>query len=233
MNNISFLIKTGEKIAIVGRNGSGKTTLARLLLRLYDLEKGELKYNKVSVKYLNLEEYRNKYSVVLQDYKLFSASIGENVLGDRYSPQQDKGFVTENLKKAGLFEKFYTEDLTYENQLTRLFDPEGVVLSGGEEQKMALARAFAKNGELIIFDEPSSSLDAISESLFYKTMFDSIEDKTVIMITHRLAVTRMADRILYIENGRIEEEGSHDELIKQNGKYAKMFSLQAAKYRED
>lgn len=230
LDHVSLDIRKGQRIAIVGRNGSGKTTLAKIMFRLYDLERGELRYNDIPVKMFDLIEYRKHYAAILQDFKLFSASLGENVLGDLYDPLKDRTAVTEGLKKAGIFEKFEGESSAYQCQLTRLFDENGIVLSGGEAQKVALARAFARDGELILCDEPSSSLDAVSEYFFHKTIFEVTKGKTVIIISHRLTMAKMADLILYVENGKIVEKGSHNELLQQNGKYAEMFYLQAEKY---
>ncbi|MBQ3183921.1 MAG: ABC transporter ATP-binding protein [Clostridia bacterium] len=231
LKGVDFEIKRGEKIAIVGYNGAGKTTLIKLLMRLYDPSKGRIEYNGRNIKDYKLDEYRNNFGTIFQDYKVFAATVAENVLGGEYTPDKEKA-VLDALHRATFDDKLAELPNGIHSNLTREFDEEGVNLSGGEAQKIAIARAFARDCDLIIMDEPSSALDPISEYELNHSIKENSKDKTVIFISHRLSTTRMADRIYMFEDGRIVEQGSHDELMKQNGKYAYMFNLQAEKYKQ-
>lgn len=224
IDGISFEIKPYEKIALVGYNGAGKTTLTSLLLRLYDVNSGSIKIGERDIRNETVESHRNRFSAVFQDFQIFSASVGENVA---LSKDFDEGRVNKALSAAG-----FTKDLPdgLDTILLREFDENGIMLSGGEQQKIAIARAFYKNCPYIILDEPSANLDSISEYELNHAIMTEAVDKTVIFISHRLSTTRHADRILMMENGKIIESGNHDELMALNGKYAEMFNLQAEKY---
>lgn len=230
LNGVDIEIKRGEKIAIVGYNGAGKTTLIKLLMRLYDPSSGAIEYNGVDAREYDLTEYRSNFGTIFQDYKVFAATIAENVLGEEYSPDKEQ-IVLDALHRATFDTKLEGLDNGIQTELTREFDEEGVNLSGGEAQKIAIARAFARECDIIIMDEPSSALDPISEYELNHSIKDNARDKTVIFISHRLSTTRMADRIYMFEDGRVVEHGTHDELMEQGGKYAYMFELQAQKYR--
>ncbi|MBR6682269.1 MAG: ABC transporter ATP-binding protein [Clostridia bacterium] len=232
LKNVSLSIKAGEKIALVGYNGAGKTTLIKLIMRLYDVTDGEILYNGTNIKEFDVDEYRNKIGVVFQDYKIFAASIAENVMNGEYSSQTDTQTVLDALEKADFTDKLKMLENGIDTHLTREFDEEGTNLSGGEQQKIAIARVFAKNCDLMILDEPSSALDPIAEYKLNQAITEKTKDKTVIFIAHRLSTTRMADRIYMFESGKIVEEGSHEELMKLNGKYAEMFNVQAEKYAQ-
>ena len=231
LSNISFHIKPGEKIALVGHNGAGKSTLIKLILRLYDASKGKLLLEGRDIKEYTLESYRNMFGVVFQDYQLFAASIGENVVLDRSTGLEED--IIEALDKSGFRDKLESLPDGIYTQLTREFYKTGVNLSGGEGQKVAIARVFQRNCSYVILDEPSSALDPQSEYEINQRMFDVANQKTVIFISHRLSSTVMADRIFMLEKGKIIESGSHLELMQQNGKYATMFRLQAEKYLKD
>ncbi|MBQ6708648.1 MAG: ABC transporter ATP-binding protein, partial [Clostridia bacterium] len=215
----------GEKIALVGYNGAGKTTLTNLLLRLYDVDSGEIIIDGRNIKEETISSHRNRFAAVFQDFKIFSATIGENVALDI---DYDKDRVENALNHAG-FKKELPDGV--DTVLLREFNDEGMMLSGGEEQKVAIARAFYKQCPYVILDEPSANLDPISEYELNQSMIEAAEDKTVIFISHRLSTTRNADRIFMMEKGRIIESGSHEELMKLNGQYAYMFNLQAEKYQ--
>ncbi len=230
LKGVNFEIKKGEKIAIVGYNGAGKTTLIKLLMRLYDPSNGHIEYNGRDIKDYKLDEYRNNFGTIFQDYKVFAATVAENVLGGEYTPEKEK-VVLDALHRATFDDKLAELPNGIHTNLTREFDEEGVNLSGGEAQKIAIARAFARDCDIIIMDEPSSALDPISEYELNHSIKENSKDKTVIFISHRLSTTRMADRIYMFEDGRIIEQGSHEELMKLNGKYAYMFNLQAEKYK--
>lgn len=229
LKNVSLKLNKGEKIALVGYNGAGKTTLIKLLMRLYDPSSGEVKMNGINIKEFDLADYRKRIGTVFQDYKIFAKSIAENVMNGPYD-ESKKGTVLSALNAAGFSEKLSELDNGIDTQLTREFDDNGTNLSGGESQKVAIARVFAKPFELIIMDEPSSALDPIAEYELNQAILKYASDKTVIFISHRLSTTRMADKIYMFDSGRLIEEGSHDELMEINGKYAEMFNLQAEKY---
>lgn len=232
LKNVSLTLKKGEKIAIVGYNGAGKTTLIKLLMRLYDPTQGQILMNGVDIKEFDIEQYRNKIGSVFQDFKIFAATIAENVMNGEYDEKTDEQTVKDALDGAGFSEKLSTLDGGINTTLTREFDDKGTNLSGGESQKVAIARVFAKPFELIIMDEPSSALDPVAEYELNQAISEYASDKTVIFISHRLSTTRLADRIYMFDAGRLIECGSHDALMENGGKYAEMFELQAQKYAE-
>lgn len=229
LKNVSFSIKKGEKVAIVGYNGAGKTTLIKLLLRLYDPSDGEIDINGIDIRSLSLEDYRDKYGTVFQDFQIFAATIAENVIAGEYTEDMEERVLTA-LKQSTFDDKLATLKDGINTPLTREFDDNGVNLSGGEAQKIAIARVFAHNGEVIVMDEPSSALDPMSEYRLNQTILSYAKDKSVIFISHRLSTTRMADRILMFADGELIEDGSHEELMRMDGKYAEMFNMQAEKY---
>lgn len=224
LDGISFEIKPYEKVALVGYNGAGKTTLTNLLLRLYDVSGGSVEIGGRDIREETVESHRDRFAAVFQDFQIFSASVGENVA---LSIEYDEERVWEALKAAG-FDKELPKGL--ETILLREFDEEGLMLSGGEQQKIAIARAFYKDCPYVILDEPSANLDPVSEYELNHAMMTGAEHKTVIFISHRLSTTRNADKIFMMEKGKIIESGSHEELMNLNGKYAEMFNLQAEKY---
>lgn len=230
LKNVSLKLSKGEKIAIVGYNGAGKTTLIKLLMRLYDPTEGQILMNGRDIRDYELDAYREKIGVVFQDFKIYAASIAENVMNGDYDPERDREKVMHALDAAGFSEKLSELENGIDTTLTREFDKKGTNLSGGEGQKVAIARVFARDYELIIMDEPSSALDPIAEYELNNSILEYAADKTVIFISHRLSTTRMADRIYMFDGGRLSEVGSHDELMEKNGKYAEMFRLQAEKY---
>ena len=238
LQGIDMEIKRGEKIAIVGYNGAGKTTLTKLLMRLYDPTGGEILYNGKALSEYNIDSLRNRVAAVFQDYKIFAATIAENVIGgqmpeDENENQRARQKVLEALEKSTFSDKLGKLPGGIDTPLTREFADDGTCLSGGESQKVAIARAFYKDADLIILDEPSSALDPNAEYELNRAIAKYAADKTVIFISHRLSTTCHADRIYMFDNGKIVESGSHAELIAKNGKYAYMFNLQAEKYRNN
>lgn len=232
LKGLDLEIKKGEKVAFVGYNGAGKTTLIKLLMRLYDTTSGEILYNGRNIKEFAPEKYREHIGAVFQDYKVFAATIAENVMGGEYT-DADEEAVLSALRAASFDEKLKQLPNGIHSQLTTEFSKDGVGLSGGESQKIAIARVFARPFELIIMDEPSSALDPIAEYELNKSILENVDGRTVIFISHRLSTTRMADKIYMFDSGEIVESGSHDELMKLNGKYAEMYRVQSKQYRTE
>lgn len=225
LKNINITLNPYEKIALVGYNGAGKTTLTNLLLRLYDVTNGEILIGGRNIKDETIKSHRNRFSAVFQDFQLFAATLGENVALDT---DYNENEVMQALKHSD-FDKELPNGV--HTEVLREFDDSGMMFSGGEAQKITVARAFYKNCPYVIMDEPSANLDPVAEYNLNKSMTEVAKNKTVIFISHRLSTTRHADRIYVMENGEIVENGTHDELMSQNGKYAYMFNLQAEKYR--
>lgn len=226
LSDINLTIQPYEKIALVGYNGAGKTTLTNLLLRLYDATDGEIDIDGVDIRDVTLKSHRDRFAGVFQDFQMFACSVGENVALDT-NPDSER--VMTALRHSG-FDKPLKNGT--DTQLLREFDDDGIITSGGEAQKIAIARAFYKKCPYVILDEPSANLDPIAEYRLNQAMLEAAQDKTVIFISHRLSTTINADKIYVMENGRIIESGSHSELMEQNGTYAYMFNLQAEKYRK-
>ena len=224
LKNINLTIEPYEKIALVGYNGAGKTTLTNLLLRLYEPTEGGIYIGGKNIKDVTLESHKDRFSAVFQDFQTYACTIGENVALD---VNPDEGRVIQALKHSG-FSKPLKNGV--DTEILREFDDNGTMLSGGESQKMAVARAFYKDCPYAILDEPSANLDPIAEYELNKTMLEAAEHKTVIFISHRLSTTVGADKIYVMANGEILESGTHAELMEKNGTYAYMFNLQAEKY---
>lgn len=230
LQEIDMTIHRKEKIAIVGHNGAGKTTFVKLLMRLYDVSEGEILYFGRNVRELDLPEYRKLYGTAFQDYQVFAMTVAENVLMRRPEGEADYRKAEDCLRRAGVYEKVSGLPHGMDTILTKEFAEDGAVLSGGELQKIAVARAFAKEYQIAIFDEPSSALDPVAEYRLYENILQGCADKTVLFISHRLSTAALADRIYLFENGRIVEQGSHEMLMRQNGRYADMFRKQAENY---
>ena len=233
LNNISLMIHPGERVALVGYNGAGKTTLIKLIMRLYDPNEGEILYNGIDIRDYDVHEYRSRIGTIFQDFRIFAATVGENVVLDKDEEtieKESRPAVLKALEYSGFKERLDKLSNGLATELTTEFEQEGIDLSGGESQKLAIARAFFKDAHMVILDEPSSALDPIAEYQLNKTMLQAAEGKSVVFISHRLSTTRHADRILMMENGRVIEEGNHDELIRLQGKYAAMWKAQAGRY---
>ncbi len=229
LKNITFTLHKGERIALVGSNGSGKTTLIKLILRLYDPLDGEITLGEKNIKDFSLLSYRNSFSTVFQDFKMFSMSVKNNVLL-RPERDGDKKLVEDALKESGAFERIKRMDDGLDTVLTREFDDKGENLSIGEQQKLSLARIFADHTPFVILDEPSSALDPIAEYKMFENMMRATEGRSVIFISHRLSSAVLADRVILMDNGTVAETGTHKELMARNGKYAEMFKRQAENY---
>ncbi len=225
LKNINMTIRPKEKIALVGYNGAGKTTLTNLLLRLYDVTDGQILIDGEDIRDVTVQSHRDRFSAVFQDFQVFAATLGENVALDVDVNRKR----AENALKHSGFSKKVKNGL--DSYLLREFDDDGVMMSGGESQKVAISRAFYKKCPYVILDEPSANLDPVAEYNLNQSMIEAAQDKTVVFISHRLSTTVSADRIYVMENGEIIEQGSHDELMALGGTYAYMFNLQAEKYK--
>ena len=232
IKNVSLDIKSGEKIALVGHNGAGKTTLIKLIMQLYRSTEGEILLNDIPIEEYKLKSYRNLFCVAFQDYKVFSMSVLENILLKNDFMLDEQALATEGMKKAGIYDKIMSLSKQHNTILTKEFDDEGVVLSGGEYQKIAIARVFANNSPIAVLDEPSSALDPLAEYAMYESMMKACKDKTVIFISHRLSSAVLADKVYLMENGEIIESGTHSELLQKGGKYTDMWNKQAEKYHK-
>jgi len=229
LKNINFEIKKGEKIGIVGLNGSGKTTFVKLLTRIYDPAEGCITINGVDIKDIPYNQYIKHIGIVLQDFMLFAYSVKENIVLD--TEYNETKFIS-SINKSGLKDKIDGLPNGTDTFVYKTLNDNGVEFSGGEGQKLALARAVYKDAETLIFDEPTSALDPIAEYELFSKLNDISENKTAVFISHRLSSTKFCDKIIVLSDGEIIERGSHDELIKQNGFYADLFNAQARYYRE-
>ncbi len=230
LHGINLTIRRGDKIALVGYNGAGKTTLIKLIMRLYDPTSGVILLNGTDIREFDPNEYRRMIGTVFQDFKLFAASIAENVLCDTYTDEKEED-VLRALEAADFTEKLTSLEEGLSTHLTHEFNENGTNLSGGEAQKIAIARVFARPFDLVIMDEPSAALDPMAEYTLNHNILDRCADTTVIFISHRLSTTRIAQKIYMLADGCIAEEGSHEELMAKAGKYAEMFNTQAENYR--
>ncbi len=233
LRGLSLKITKGQTVAIVGYNGAGKTTFVKLLLRFYDPDSGEILYNGRNIKEYNIDSLRSRLSAVFQDYQIFALTIGENVLCRESETDEDESIIKNALIRAGIHDKILQLAEGEKTVLTREFDEKGIGLSGGEQQKICIARMFSKSFDTAILDEPSSALDPVAEYKMYEILFEGTRDKTVIYISHRLSSAVLSDIIFVFEDGRVTETGSHGQLMKKGGTYSNMFTLQASSYKEE
>ncbi len=232
LKNVNLKINKGQTVAIVGINGAGKSTLVKLLLRFYDVTEGEILYNGINIKEYTQDSLRKRFATVFQDYKTFAISVNENVLC-RECNEQDEKTAQYALEQSGVWDKISTLEDKGNTLLTREFDDNGVGLSGGEAQKTAVARIFAREFDIAILDEPSSALDPIAEYRMYENLISATKNKTVIYISHRLSSAVLSQNIFVLENGTVVESGSHAQLMAAGGKYSEMFTLQASAYKDE
>lgn len=230
LRDVSCTIRPGSRTAIVGENGSGKTTFVKLICRLYDPTEGEILLDGQNIKMYNYQDYMRILSVVFQDFKLLSFSLGSNIaLSSTYSTQR----VIDSVEKAGLSSKLQEMPKGIETSLYTDFDEDGFEISGGEAQKIAIARALYKDAPILILDEPTASLDPISEADIYRSLNQNLENKCVLFVSHRLTSCRFCDNILVFQKGRIVQSGSHDALLQDlSGKYYELWNAQAKYYTD-
>lgn len=227
LNHFNFDFHVGKSYAIVGQNGAGKTTLVKLLCRLYEPTSGEILLNGINIQKYDYREYTDIFSVVFQDFKLFALPLDENIAG---SKNVNKKRVEEVTKQVGIYDHF----ASHKDGLSQLLYKEtgdGVTVSGGEAQKIAIARALYKDAPFVILDEPTSALDPISEVEVYENFHQLIKNKTAIYISHRMSSCRFCDYIVVLENGKIEEFGNHESLMGKNGLYTKLWKAQSQYYQ--
>jgi ATP-binding cassette subfamily B protein len=229
IRNLSFHLNAGEKLALVGENGAGKTTLVKLLARLYEPSEGRILLDGVDIREYSLADLRNNVGIIFQDYIRFSMKASENIAIGSIGKVDDIPLIKSAAQKS--LADTVIDDLPekYQQVLGKRF-ANGVDLSGGQWQKIALARAYMREAQLLILDEPTSALDARAEHEVFQRFSELIAGKTAVLISHRFSTVRMADRILFLENGMQKELGSHEELLAQKGKYAELFELQASGY---
>lgn len=231
LKNVNLTIKNGAKLAVVGVNGAGKTTFIKLMMKLYEPSEGRILLNDVDIKEYNREEYFKLFSPVFQNVECFAMPIYQNI-SFAEEDKTDMNKINEVLEQSGLSEKINSYEKGIHTNLLKIFDKEGIDLSGGEKQRLAMARALYKDGKVIILDEATAALDALAEDRMYREFENMIHGKTAVFISHRLGSTRFCDKIAMFEDGTIVEEGTHEELMAKNGKYAYMFGIQSQYYDE-
>ena len=232
LDRLNLKIKANEKVAIVGSNGAGKSTLVKLLLRLYDPDNGKILVNGIDIRDYDVEFYRkNICSILVQNFQLFALTLYENVKMDIVDKKADGANLDKALNMVGLSDVVERLPDKGDSDYSREFNGGGVVFSGGQKQKLALARVLLSDKKMVVLDEPSSALDPKAESEFNELVFNMLPERTIVIISHRLSTTKMADRIILIQNGKVAEDGPHNELMKNNGIYAKLFEMQSWRYK--
>ncbi len=234
ISNLNMKMEGGKTYALVGHNGAGKSTIIKLLLRFYDPTEGEVLLNGRNIKEFNLQKYRSLFATAFQDNRMFSMTVADNViLGEEIAEEERDETVANALRLSGVYDKVMSLPKGMDTTLTREFDDEGAVLSGGEFQKIVVARAFARKSPVKVFDEPSSALDPIAEYRLFDNILKSCRENTLLFISHRLSSVQNADWVFLLEHGCVREEGSHRELMKKKGLYADMYTKQAQNYLAD
>lgn len=227
LKNINLKFKLGKRLAIVGQNGSGKSTFIKLLIRLYDPNEGQVLLNGIDIRKYNYKDYLKIFSVVFQDFDLFAFPIAQNISG---SINYDKEKVIKALEDVGMMDRVSNMKNGIDTYLYKDIDKEGVDVSGGEAQKIAIARALYQDAAFIILDEPTAALDPLAEQEIYEKLGSIVQDRTAIFISHRLSSCKFSDNILVFDKGSIVEEGNHNELVIKSGKYKDLWDAQAGYY---
>jgi ATP-binding cassette subfamily B protein len=230
VENINFRLEAQEKIALIGENGAGKTTLVKLLARLYDPTAGQILLDGVDLREYQVEDLRKEIGVIFQDYMRYEMLAKENIGFGKIEDLDDRDRIETAAQKSMAFQVIGKLPGGYNQMIGRRFDG-GVDLSGGEWQKFALARAYMRDAQLLILDEPTATLDARAEYEVFRRFAELTKGKMAVLISHRFSTVRMADRILVLQDGRIREQGTHGQLVALGGQYAELFELQAAGYR--
>lgn len=231
LKGVSFTFHKGDKLSIVGINGSGKSTIIKLMLGLYEIESGAILINGYPMSDYDIKDVRKMFSVLFQNFVQYPLSLRNNIALSDYERASDDDAVIFALKQSGIYDEMQEKLANgLDSFMTRQFDDKGTEISKGQWQNVALSRAYFKNADILIFDEPSAALDAEAEDRIFKNFEDISEGKTGIMVSHRISASRMSNRIIVLDGGIITECGSHDELVKKNGLYAKLYNLQKEKY---
>ncbi len=230
LRGVSLTINSGERIAVVGRNGAGKTTLVKLMCGLYEQDEGEILIDGIDSRYYDRQHFHKLFSVVFQDFSLLAYGLGENIAIKKDPDENERRKIEKVFETVNFTEKVEKMPNGLDTVLYKIFDDHGVEPSGGEKQKIAIARALYKDAPIIILDEPTAALDPIAENEIYSNFDSLVGEKTAVYISHRMSSTRFCDRIIVIDNGRIAESGTHDELMSENGIYAQLYSSQAQFY---
>jgi ATP-binding cassette subfamily B protein len=230
LDRLNFTLRPGERVALIGENGEGKTTVVKLLTRLYDPTAGQILLDGVDLRDYDIEDLYKEIGVIFQDFMRYEMTAGENIAVGRIEDLHDTERIVAAARKSLADEVIAKLPGGYEQMLGRRFH-DGLDISGGEWQRLALARAYLRDAQLLILDEPTAALDARSEYEVFTRFAELTEGKTTLFISHRFSTVRMADRIVVLANGRLAEEGNHRQLLALGGRYAEMFELQAASYR--
>jgi ATP-binding cassette subfamily B protein len=230
VRHLNFTLRAGEVLALVGENGAGKTTLVKLLARLYDPDEGRILLDGHDLREYDLNELRADLGVIFQDFMRYHMTAAENIAVGRIDAQGDRTRIEEAAKRSMAHEMIARLPEGYDQMIGKRFRA-GVDLSGGEWQKIAIARAYMRDAQVLILDEPTAALDARAEFEVFQRFKELSQGKTAVLISHRFSSVRMADRILVLVDGEVEAMGTHQELLAQRGRYAELFELQAAGYR--